>query len=499
VAGLRVGGLASGMDIDQIVGDLMKAQRIPLDKLLQKKTTFEWQRDSYRSINTKLNTLHTKLYDDFLAPNSFNKKTVSVSNEKVVSATATSAASGSLSIQKVEQLASSSYGVGNITENTASTKTMKELGVSGDQTVKLGVLQADGTMKDFDFSFKETDTISDVVKKINDKGAGITALYDEKSGQLSLSTKATGKSTEGAEIIDREQSGFFSSLGFADAENLASNGTNAKVTVNGAEIERNSNNFTVAGFNISLKEKTASGAAPITLSATTDVNSMVDKIKDFVSNYNDLISGMNSSLKEKKYRDFPPLTDDQRKDMTDKEQDLWDEKAKSGLLRSDSIVSSGLSEMRNAIYGKVGIEDNIIDTLAEMGITTSSTYSDGGKLVIDEEKLKKALTENPDQVVKTLTNPGEKNSSGDTRGIIQRLRASMKDFSTKVELKAGKVTSTDQQYTIGKSLIDTNTRISNFQRRLEDMEARYWKQFTAMEQAISKANSQSGYLAQFGQ
>lgn len=75
----------------------------------------------------------------------------------------------------------------------------------------------------------------------------------------------------------------------------------------------------------------------------------------------------------------------------------------------------------------------------------------------------------------------------------------MKEFTTNIETKAGKTTHTDSQYSLGKSLIDMNTRISNFQRRLEDIETRYWKQFTAMEQAISKANSQSGYLSQFGQ
>lgn len=239
---------------------------------------------------------------------------------------------------------------------------------------------------------------------------------------------------------------------------------------------------------------------PVQLTASADIDSMVDKVKEFVEKYNELISGMNDSLKEKKYRDFPPLTDEQRKDMSEREQELWDEKAKSGLLRSDSIISSGLSSMRNAIYGRVdGIGDDIIDTLAEMGITTSSAYSDGGKLVINEDKLRKSLTENPDKVVQTLTQSGEKTETGDTRGIVNRLRDSMKEITAKIEIKAGKVSSTDQQYTLGKSLIDMNTRISNFQRRLEDIETRYWKQFTAMEQAISKANSQSGYLSQFGQ
>ena len=50
----RIGGLASGMDIDTLVSDLMKAERLPLDKLTQKKQILEWQRDDYRSMNTLL-------------------------------------------------------------------------------------------------------------------------------------------------------------------------------------------------------------------------------------------------------------------------------------------------------------------------------------------------------------------------------------------------------------------------------------------------------------
>jgi len=313
---------------------------------------------------------------------------------------------------------------------------------------------------------------------------------------MSMSAKATGENKAGGEIEVTDGSTFFqTAFGFTSSA-LADNGMNAKLTLNGADIERNSNTFTELGMAFTLK---ATATTNTTLTSTTDVDSMVDKVKEFVEKYNELISGMNDQLKEKKYRDFAPLTDEQRKDMSEEEQKLWDEKAKSGLLKSDSIVSNGLSSMRNSVYGRVGNESNIIDTFAEIGITTSSVYSDGGKLVIDEDKLRKALTENPDQVVKTITNPGEKTALEDTRGIVQRLRASLTDFSKNIEVKAGKITHTDSQYSLGKSLIDMNTRISNFQRRLEDVEARYWKQFTAMETAINKANSQSSYLSGFGQ
>lgn len=494
MAGIRIGGLASGMDIDSIVEKLMTAERIPLDKLTQKKTTTEWQRDSYRAVNTKLKAFDDYLSDNFLLSSSFNLKKVASTNEGAV--TATGKSEGNVTINKIDQLASAAYGVGTIADASkrSKTTTMADLGVA-DQTVKLNVLQADGTMKETSFNFKATDKISDVVTKINGSNAGVSAFYDEKTGQMSLSAKASGENKSGGEIEVTDGSTFFQT-GFGFTSNvLADNGKNAKLTLNGAEIERNSNTFTELGMTFTLK---ATSTTNTTLTSTTDVDGMVDKVKEFVEKYNDVISGMNGQLKEKKYRDFPPLTEEQRKDMSEEEQKLWDEKAKSGLLRSDSIVSNGLSGMRNSIYGRVGNESNIIDTLAEIGITTSSAYSDGGKLVIDEDKLRKALTENPDQVVKTITNPGEKTNVEDTRGIVQRLRASITDFTRSIEAKAGKVTVTDQQYTMGKSLIDMNERISKFQRRLEDVEARYWKQFTAMESAINKANSQSSYLSQFG-
>jgi len=685
MAGMRVGGLASGMDIDQIVGDLMKAQRIPLDKLYQKKTTFEWQRDSYRSINTKLKAFDTYLFDNFSLSSNFNKKTVESSNSNIVSATATGSASSNLSIEGVSQLATAARQIGNSISTSSGgtvngTTKMSELsGITGDTSISLKAIQADGTLakEATKIGINASDTIDQVVKKINESNAGVSALFE--NGKLSITATNTGDVKGGAEVLVTQGNNVFTALGMNDSTNLASGGTNAVFQVNGISTERSSNTFMISGYNVTLKStfnikstldgqvaalKKASeqaivdvtnaenakkvaednlpiaqskydteyallsddaktfydnsvtsstnlknvlatiseskleefalsgttdadidaitnlnddekkllkslsveerealknvnsndysslkstavadnqleiaelditrttnvlatknsisdqltkdyndaviqnGATPtdptvasVQLKANSDIDSMVDKVKEFVEKYNELISGMNDSLKEKKYRDFPPLTDEQRKDMTEAEQKLWDDKAKSGLHRNDSIVSGGLSDMRNAIYGKVGIDDNIIDTLAEMGITTSSIYTDGGKLVINEEKLKKALTENPDQVVKTLTQSGEKTSTEDTRGIVQRLRDSMKVFTNKIETKAGKVSSTDQQYTIGKSLIDTNDRITNFKRRLEDMEARYWKQFTAMETAINKANSQSSYLSQFG-
>ncbi|AYC28959.1 flagellar hook-associated protein 2 [Paenisporosarcina cavernae] len=487
---MRIGGLASGMDIDQIVGDLMKAERIPLDKLFQNKKRFEWQRDAFREINTKLNTFDRFVFDNFSLSSNFRKSTVTSTNEDLISAT--TSGSGALTVNSVDQLASSSYGVGTNPLKPAASST---IGV--DATVSLSVIQTDGSMKDVSLSFLSTDKVSDVVTKINNSNGGVTAFYDEISGQFSLSAKASGNNTNGAEIIETGGTNFFQTQFGFSSNDLAANGTNAILTVNGATIERTSNSFSLAGFNLNLKGTTTT---TVTLSAATDVENMVDKVKGFVEKYNELISGLNSQLKEKKYRDFPPLSDEQRKDMSEKEQELWDEKSKSGILKNDAILRNGLSEIRNSLYGRVdGLGDNIVDTFAEMGITTSSNFTDGGQLVIDESKLRKAIIENPDNVTKTFSNSGEKTAIDDTRGIAQRLRDSLKDLTKNIEKKAGKSTSTDQQYSIGKNLITTEDSIRTFTNRLQDIESRYWRQFTAMEKAISQANQQSAFLmGQFG-
>ena len=98
---MRIAGLASGMDIDQMVKSLMQVERMPLDKLKQKKQILEWQRDDYRTLNTKLLTFRDQLANLKLTPN-YRARTASSSNENKVSATVTSGASqASYSISEV--------------------------------------------------------------------------------------------------------------------------------------------------------------------------------------------------------------------------------------------------------------------------------------------------------------------------------------------------------------------------------------------------------------
>lgn len=140
----------------------MSAEKAPLNKLFQKKTTYEWQRDAYRSVNTKLKTFDTYIADN-LVLKTLNSKTAASSNSSFVSATATGKATGTLSIDGVSQLAEAGRITGGQVNATGSTK-MKEL---ASDTIEFRAVQADGTMAKETTKIKITEdmTVDDFVKK----------------------------------------------------------------------------------------------------------------------------------------------------------------------------------------------------------------------------------------------------------------------------------------------------------------------------------------------
>lgn len=519
---MRIGGLASGMDIDSLVEKLMTAEKAPLNKLYQRKQTYEWQRDAYRDVNKQLQAFDKYIADNIRFESVMLKKNATSSND-AVKVSANADANGSLTIGSVTQLAKNTT-VFNESNGISTDKKLSELNgdISGIQNVKIKVLQNDGTLKDVSFSFNADDTVKSVISKINKSGTGLNAFFDEKTGNISLSTVATGSgadytvdkntvkpddpsydpslvSTIKTSMYVEEGMDVFKALGFGDKQNLedqtdvskVSKGQDAMLNVNGIDIVRSSNNFTVNGFNITLQKtynptKNDASLAPINLTATTDVDNMFDKIKEFVTTYNGLVDSLNSLTKQKKYRDFPPLTEEQKADMDEKEIEKWEEKAKSGVLRNDQIVQGALNKMRSILYEKGGSSNALMDTLHELGITTTKTYTDGGKLEIDETKLKQKIAEDPRAIFETFWNDTE-----GSKGIANKLRASIDETKVKIEERAGKASSTDQTYTIGKNLVDVDKRIDTWKLKLEAIERRYWNQFTAMEKAINKANEQS--------
>ncbi|PRP55607.1 flagellar hook-associated protein 2 [Bacillus halotolerans] len=491
----RITGLASGMDIDDIVSKLMQTERAPLDKLTQKKQTLEWQRDSYREVNSKIKELQDYMSKNTLTyPSTYQSKTVTSSNESVLTATGSASAPNSSSTVEVASLATAAtYKANNYTGYT-----------QGDYNLAFNVVApGETTAKTVNISVTSADTIDNVISKLNSSDLGVSAFKDkiwngtEYVETIAFSSKATGAGGS-IQAADSATSDFMSGqLGFSlDAENKLTaykEGTNAKVTINGFEMEKLTNNFTVNGVTYSIKNTTAA-TGPVTTSVSTDVDGIYNQIKEFVDKYNELVDSLNEKLKEEKFRDYTPLTSEQKEAMSDKEVELWEKKAKSGLLRNDSSISTGTNQMRTDFYTQVNADGKTYQ-LTEFGITTSSAYQLRGHLEINEDKLKAKIQEDPQSVAALFTN-GTNSSAYSDKGIMKRIGDTLKSTVKSIEAKAGNSTMGTNDYSIGKNLNTISTDITKMQDRLNTIENRYYTKFSAMDSAIQKMNEQASYLSQ---
>lgn len=524
----RINGF-SGMDIDSMVKSMMTAKRVPLDKLNQDKQLLEWKRDSYREMNSKLYDFRTnKLTSQYGVSSAMNMQTaVTSGNTAAVRADATATANGidmTVSVTQVATKATIETEGGGKTVPTSRTLAEMQMIIDGKDPDKLTADEKKAyadkkyNFKINDVSFTDSNgkplftsdtSIATVVATINSKtDAKVTAKYDELTGKLTISSKTSGEESKailGTGTNDKDLLSLFNQKA-ADPNNLITDpGKNAIVKINGVEMIKESNTFTVNGVQLTLLKATAEiddpdvdpptyKDNPLVITTTTDPTKAIETIKGFVEDYNALISTLNSRIGEAKYRDFAPLTDAQKAEMKDSDIEAWTEKAMSGLLKNDDILKSTLSTMRTLITEKLG-------SLSAMGITTGS-YSENGKLYVDEAKLKQALTDNPQGAVDLLQGP----QNAATTGLFDKLADTISNSLSSIADRAGTnrfsgelTSSFKEESVMGKQLKEYNKRITTMLDYLDNAETRYYNQFSAMETAMNKLSSQSAnLLSSFG-
>ncbi|WP_025688191.1 flagellar filament capping protein FliD [Paenibacillus zanthoxyli] len=487
----RITGMASGMDIDSIVKKLMTAEKAPLDKMNQQKQVLEWKREGYREVSTKLvSFLQDKLQKLSLSASINAQKAVVTGNTDAITATASSATNGGVMDISVTNLATASKSVTDKATWTAQdgSTQLSALSIAVPSSVQIGGAT---------ISLDAGETIDSFVGKINaSQTAGVTAIYDKTSG-LSLTSKTTGAT---AITVD---------AGIASAFKLSSSlGKDAKLTVNGLEITKSSNTFQINGVDITLKTE---GGASTHIEVQKDSDALIANVQSFVDAYNDVLSTLNNKIGEERYSKYAPLTTEQKADMKEDEITLWTNKAKSGMLKNDSILMDAVSNMRNAMIQ--GVDIGRVDgfgqpkplSLAELGITTG-TYETRGKLILDQDKLRAAIDNDPDIVSKFFGSQDAAtkltNNYTDKDGIIAKLKKIGNVSLQRLTETAGtSKVSTDltaafiSNSTIGEQLYSLDTRISDMTDRLNRIETNYYKKFTAMETAINRYNSSSSSLS----
>ncbi len=365
--------------------------------------------------------------------------------------------------------------------------------------------------KSFDFDITKTTTVGQLIDQINssDIGKSGVSAYLDKNNNIAFNnpdqTKAITFSDATADTYDLlDKLGVKTPTTTANLDYAAYSitGQKAQIEFNGAAAEYDTNTFSISGMNITIKKAQATA---VNITNTRDVDTVFNSIKSFVDKYNELVDSVNTKLTEKKYRDFAPLTDEQREAMKEDQIKTWEEKAKSGTLRSDSLLTRGLTSFRSAFSTTVdGLPVGNAKTLSQIGISStnisgssiSGSYLENGKIYIDDDKLKKAIAEKPDEVMALfVANDGLKDSDkGD--GLARRLSDKADALFKNVTAKAGITSSVDTSYLMGKSIKDINKRIDTFTLKLESLETRYYNQFTAMEKHINQMQAQSAQLTQ---
>ncbi|KYH30070.1 flagellar filament capping protein FliD [Clostridium colicanis] len=355
-------------------------------------------------------------------------------------------------------------------------------------------------------------TISDILNDIS-KGSNVDISYSQLDRKFYMTSKETGSNQDIA-IID--SSNFITNI-FGTA--TATKGTDVVVEItepSGASntIIQSSNNFTIDGINYTLNSK-PTGTEPITFEVQGSVDDTFNKIKGFIDSYNELISNISSKIEEKKQYTYEPLTDEQKEEMTDEQIEKWEKKAKQGILSGDSTLEAMLNQMRMAFFEEV---EGVGISLFEIGLNTSSDISQRGKIIIDEEKLKKALENDPDKVMNlfikkssTYKTYSRSMSSGDRKvrykeeGIFNRISdiiednvSTFRDSNGKkgilLEIAGIKGDFTEYQNMLTDQIYEREAKINDLLDKIYEKEERYYEQFAKLEAAMNKMNAQTSWL-----
>lgn len=339
-------------------------------------------------------------------------------------------------------------------------------------------------------------TIGSLIEAVNKSGAGVTMSFSNLTNTFELTANNMG-SAEKIEFDPNNE--VIKALGLADAD--FTEGKNAVINVNGTEIYHNSNSFTTDGTTFNFDENITIGEEyDIVISKSYD--DVKQNIKDFVEDYNQLIDDVygyigTAPARDEKNNLYEPLTDAEKDEMDEKDIEKWETAAKQGVIYNDTTVSSIMSQIRTALYNSVTLDDGSKFGIYNMGIKTSSDYSDHGKLKIDEEKFDKAFEENADAITKLFTDPdtgimGKVNKAIDN---AVRTTGSVKgSLISKAGLKSGS-SSTDNY--IYRQMESIKKRISQLQDRYDSKEEYWWKVFTNLESVMGDFNNQSAYLSSY--
>lgn len=338
------------------------------------------------------------------------------------------------------------------------------------------------------YTFEKTET-----RKENAENAIESAV-----GKFNTAIESGITSDNGSGLLKLGLSNFDGATSYKE-DDLASNmvlskAADTEIVYNGATLTSNNTSIEVAGVTLNLLGTTAAGES-VNVTVSNDTSAVYDTIKEFITEYNSILKTMNTYYDAASASSYEVLTDEQKEAMSDDEVDKWNTKIKDSLLRRDSTLSSLISVMKTDMMGSYKASNGKTYSLANLGISTSSkNYNEGGLLHIkgDEDDdefadstntLMKMLEEDPDTVKEVLS------------GLASNLYDSLNKKMSTSTMSSALTFYNDKE--MASQLSDYKKEISNWESKLSDMEEKYYSQFSAMETALAKLQSQQNTLSSY--
>lgn len=352
-------------------------------------------------------------------------------------------------------------------------------------------------------------TIQEIIDAVNnDPDAGVTMTYQKNTDRFVLTANQNGASGQ-VVVSGNVAEALFGKEG---TDYTVTKGKDAIIAVKYAgsdevtEIVRDSNTVSMDGLSITVngtfgydENGRIEDTEAVTFTAKVDTEKAIEAIKGMVNDFNEILKLVNTEVSTKPNRDYHPLTSSQKAEMSEDEIKLWEKEAKKGLLFMDTDIRGLADALRFAL------PSSLRSQLEAIGITTSTDYSENGKLTIDESKLKAALEADPESVRQLFTASAQTNADGTTTqgGLMTNIKTIMDRYaSTTGATKGILIRRAGSEHSVtsvlNNSLLDQmneiDDKISRLTTQLTTEQDRYISQFTQLEMLISQMNSQSSWL-----
>lgn len=332
---------------------------------------------------------------------------------------------------------------------------------------------------------------------------GVKASFDEQNQRFFISSTGTGNKNEfkleGLDENNRTDDSALIDLGLLaghkygnGSESTRIEGQDAEIILNGAKFTSDTNTITVNGLSVTASAETDE---EITITTDTDYDGIYDMIKDFITEYNDIMNEMTKLYGANSSRKYTMLSDEEKEAMTEDEVEKWEGTIKDSLLRRDKDLNAVIECMRGAVNKGYDIGGQTL-FLVNFGVGTGSYFetekgernalhifgdSDDDKFSDKENDLKAAIAKNPDQVIELFAAV-----SKDMYNSLQKTMAST-DYRSIYKVYDDKRMKIDyDNYT---------KKIKEEEKKLNAYEDKWYKKFSAMEVALSKLQSSQNSLA----